>query len=75
MADQIMKKEDDAEKKVEEVLAANDSDKEEAKAEETKSEEKKEAKPAVSKEPFKNLHVIVVTSGAVGLGKKKLNLR
>ncbi|MDY6415367.1 MAG: septum site-determining protein MinD [Succinivibrio dextrinosolvens] len=69
MADQIMKKEDDAEKKVEEVLAANDSDKEEAKAEETKSEEKKEAKPAVSKEPFKNLHVIVVTSGKGGVGK------
>ena len=69
MADQIMKKEDDAEKKVEEVLAANDSDKEEAKAEETKSEEKKEAKPAVSKEPFKNLHVICVTSGKGGVGK------
>ena len=69
MADQIMKKEDDAEKKVEEVLAANDSDKDEAKAEETKSEEKKEAKPEVSKEPFKNLHVIVVTSGKGGVGK------
>ena len=69
MADQIMKKEDDAEKKVEEVLAANDSDKDEAKAEETKSEEKKDAKPAVSKEPFKNLHVIVVTSGKGGVGK------
>ena len=69
MADQIMKKEDDAEKKVEEVLAANDSEKEEAKVEETKAEEKKEAKPAISKEPFKNLHVIVVTSGKGGVGK------
>ena len=54
MADQIVKKEDDAEKKVEEVLAANDSEKEE---------------PAISKEPFKNLHVIVVTSGKGGVGK------
>ncbi|SKA62873.1 septum site-determining protein MinD [Succinivibrio dextrinosolvens] len=69
MADQIVKKEDDAEKKVEEVLAANDSEKEEAKVEETKAEEKKEAKPAISKEPFKNLHVIVVTSGKGGVGK------
>ncbi len=69
MADQIIKKEDDAEKKVEEVLAANDSDKEEAKVEETKAEEKKEEKPAISKEPFKNLHVIVVTSGKGGVGK------
>ena len=69
MADQIIKKEDDAEKKVEEVLAANDSEKEEAKVEETKAEEKKEAKPAISKEPFKNLHVIVVTSGKGGVGK------
>lgn len=69
MADQIIKKEDDAEKKVEEVLAANDSDKEEAKVEETKAEETKEAKPAISKEPFKNLHVIVVTSGKGGVGK------
>ena len=69
MADQIVKKEDDAEKKVEEVLAANDSEKEEAKVEETKAEEKKEAKTAISKEPFKNLHVIVVTSGKGGVGK------
>lgn len=69
MADQIVKKEDDAEKKVEEVLAANDSEKEEAKVEETKAEEKKEEKPAISKEPFKNLHVIVVTSGKGGVGK------
>lgn len=69
MADQIIKKEDDAEKKVEEVLAANDSEKEEAKVEETKTEEKKEEKPAISKEPFKNLHVIVVTSGKGGVGK------
>lgn len=69
MADQIVKKEDDAEKKVEEVLAANDSEKEEAKVEETKAEEKKESKPAISKEPFKNLHVIVVTSGKGGVGK------
>ncbi|WP_081825995.1 septum site-determining protein MinD [Succinivibrio dextrinosolvens] len=69
MADQIVKKEDDAEKKVEEVLAANDSEKEDAKVEETKAEEKKEAKPAISKEPFKNLHVIVVTSGKGGVGK------
>ena len=69
MANQIVKKEDDAEKKVEEVLAANDSEKEEAKVEETKAEEKKEAKPAISKEPFKNLHVIVVTSGKGGVGK------
>ncbi|MBP5243102.1 MAG: septum site-determining protein MinD [Succinivibrio sp.] len=69
MADQLVKKEADAEKKVEEVLAANDSEKEEAKVEETKAEEKKEEKPAISKEPFKNLHVIVVTSGKGGVGK------
>ncbi len=67
MADQIIKK-DDAEK-VEEVLAANDAQKEEAKVEETKAEEKKEEKPALNKEPFKNLHVIVVTSGKGGVGK------